>query len=378
MKAHLNQPPPAFGEVGVDCPPELEAVIRKALEKEPERRFQSAREFREALAAVPVPAFKQTRLAAQPLEETKPAAAPATRQPASRKLLPWVALAVATVLVTAGLGGWLLLRNPRPEPQAQPAPTAATSPAPRQTTPAQQQTTPAPQQATPAQQQPAAPSEAPSSPPPGLVEAPPAASAVKPPPADVFPAGSRETPPQLRPTPAQPERKKLATPPIEANKPAPAKPEPDLPRAAPPVVDTKPAEPPPAPPRPAIRSLRDVRTVFVARMPNDLDVHIRAEINGQLSDRLSLARNREDADAVLTGESEERSGTGAKVTGGYPGLKDQARGAVTLRDRTGRLELWSGEAGDKSPVFGALQRGGARQAAERLVNSLKKAMKDAR
>jgi serine/threonine-protein kinase len=91
LQAHLNHPPPALGEVGAECPPELEAVMRKALEKDPARRFQTAREFRDALAAVPLPAVSPTT--------------------SIRSLFPWIALAAATVVASAVLGAWLLFRS---------------------------------------------------------------------------------------------------------------------------------------------------------------------------------------------------------------------------------------------------------------------------
>ncbi len=54
MFAHIQEPPPPIRSLRPDLPPALEAVIQKALAKDPERRFQSAGEmasaFRLALA----------------------------------------------------------------------------------------------------------------------------------------------------------------------------------------------------------------------------------------------------------------------------------------------------------------------------------------
>ncbi len=52
MDAHLHTPPPRPTVIQPDIPRELEAVILKAIEKDPEERFQNALEFRSALIKV--------------------------------------------------------------------------------------------------------------------------------------------------------------------------------------------------------------------------------------------------------------------------------------------------------------------------------------
>lgn len=52
MDAHLHTPPPRPTSIQPDIPRELEAVILKAIEKNPENRFQNALEFRSALIKV--------------------------------------------------------------------------------------------------------------------------------------------------------------------------------------------------------------------------------------------------------------------------------------------------------------------------------------
>jgi hypothetical protein len=88
--------------------------------------------------------------------------------------------------------------------------------------------------------------------------------------------------------------------------------------------------------------------------------------------------DKNDCDAIMTGVFEEEKGTGAKVTGRYLGLHDVATGTVSLLDKEGKLLLWWDEAGDRSLLFGAAKRGGARKVADRLVSKLKKAMGGAR
>lgn len=52
IQAHVMQPPPPPTDLREDLPPELGAVILKALEKSPEERYQSAGEFRTALDGI--------------------------------------------------------------------------------------------------------------------------------------------------------------------------------------------------------------------------------------------------------------------------------------------------------------------------------------
>ena len=121
-------------------------------------------------------------------------------------------------------------------------------------------------------------------------------------------------------------------------------------------------------------ALTSVRKVYIEKMPNDLDQYLRAEFVKQLKGKVAIVLDVKDADAILTGVSEENKGTGAKVTGRYLGLHDIATGTVSLLDKDGKNLLWSDEAGDRSLLFGAMRRGGQRKVADRLVTKLKKAM----
>ncbi|MBI4874763.1 MAG: hypothetical protein HY822_09040 [Acidobacteria bacterium] len=132
----------------------------------------------------------------------------------------------------------------------------------------------------------------------------------------------------------------------------------------------------PAGPRlaPNITSLRDMKRIYIEKMPSDLDQFIRAEITKKLRSRLSVVLVKEEADALMVGTGENRTGTGAQITGRYLGLHDNATGAVSVTDRTGTQVLWSSEAGDRSLFWGAVKRGGPRKVADRLVSNLKKAL----
>jgi hypothetical protein len=137
-----------------------------------------------------------------------------------------------------------------------------------------------------------------------------------------------------------------------------------------PVSDTehKPAEveepvPPPkaetaasVPASNQVMTLREVRRIFVEKMPDQLDEYVKSEIDKQLFGRVRLASRRENADAVLQG------------------VTDEDTGSAILTDLKGSVVLWKDEAGDESSLLGITKRGGPKKIAERLVNSLKEKM----
>jgi hypothetical protein len=137
--------------------------------------------------------------------------------------------------------------------------------------------------------------------------------------------------------------------------PAPDKtPSSDPPPSAPvtPAAPTKPAAPANAP---AISSIREVKKLFIEKMPNDLDEYIKTEISRQMPNRIVVVLRMEDADAVMKGSA---------TTG---------KGNVTITDLRGTAELWDGAAGDKG-IYLTKIHGGEKKVAERLVGQLKKAM----
>jgi serine/threonine protein kinase len=95
MQGHLEHRPPPPISLCSDIPEELSHLIEKALEKAPEARFQSAEEFREALAAVRpaagegLPSASQrlsaTNVGVLQLDETAPVSTPL---PALPRLTP--------------------------------------------------------------------------------------------------------------------------------------------------------------------------------------------------------------------------------------------------------------------------------------------------
>jgi hypothetical protein len=124
---------------------------------------------------------------------------------------------------------------------------------------------------------------------------------------------------------------------------------------------------------PRLASLKEVHKLFIEKMENNLDEYLRAEFSKQMPGRFVIVLNTEEADALMVGSSEQKTGTGAVVTGRYLGLHDVATGAISIIDKSGTV-LWAGEAGDRSLLLGPIKRGGARKVADRLVHSLKKAL----
>jgi serine/threonine protein kinase/Tol biopolymer transport system component len=82
----LKEEPPPLGDLKPATPPGVVAVVKTCLEKDPDKRWQSAREVRHAL--------KWT--AAEPVPPTR-----------ARSVRAWQGVAVLTTLVALGIGGWL-------------------------------------------------------------------------------------------------------------------------------------------------------------------------------------------------------------------------------------------------------------------------------
>jgi eukaryotic-like serine/threonine-protein kinase len=94
MQAHVEQPPPRASEVCPGLPPELDDVLLKALEKDRDKRFQSAELFRCALEGVEekphragclLPAPFHLRIMSQPAEARTPELVPDNAAPRSRR-----------------------------------------------------------------------------------------------------------------------------------------------------------------------------------------------------------------------------------------------------------------------------------------------------
>ncbi len=86
MKKHLTLPPPSFQSIGVQVPPEIESVVRHALEKEPDARTPSIeafiREFRAAVNSVPATTIKPRKTGALDPNQTVMSSLPTETNPA--------------------------------------------------------------------------------------------------------------------------------------------------------------------------------------------------------------------------------------------------------------------------------------------------------
>ncbi|MEQ1947296.1 MAG: hypothetical protein ABL995_08905 [Bryobacteraceae bacterium] len=134
------------------------------------------------------------------------------------------------------------------------------------------------------------------------------------------------------------------------------------------------APPPTTAPSTKHVGLKEVQKIYIDKLDNNLDQYLRAEFFKQMKGKVSIVTVESDADAVLTGVSDEEKGTGAKITGRYLGLHDIATGSLSLLTGDRKEILWADEAGDRSLFFSIAHRGGERKVAERLVEKLKKAM----
>jgi hypothetical protein len=146
LRLQVEQAPPSLGTLRPDAPRALEAVLSRALEKNPEQRFQSAAELKSALVhAVPGQAWSSARVAAHRLAPASHAAGPpklATHPGVTHSLVTappatsgsgafrWALLAAGTVIamlaIFAGVAVvWRVTRGDEPN-VTPPVPTLAT------------------------------------------------------------------------------------------------------------------------------------------------------------------------------------------------------------------------------------------------------------
>jgi Tol biopolymer transport system component len=104
MTAVLKDDPPELSAPGHLVSPALERILRRCLEKNPEQRFQSARDLSFALGALSG-------------TEAGAVARPPAATPRPRLLVPWLAAALAIVAVAATT--WVVARRPQPTTRMQ-------------------------------------------------------------------------------------------------------------------------------------------------------------------------------------------------------------------------------------------------------------------
>ncbi len=293
INAHISTPPPAPSAARPELPPAFDAVIARAMAKDPDDRYPSAGALaaaaRAALRGVPFedPVATPTHLKMQdpyvpvavgagvgPVRAAKAAPVrPAAGAGRSRELIPprrrrvlvvLAAVATVAVLVAAGVATQLVGRHTAGgsvvgdrqvaadpfafHPASPPAPTSApASPGPVRPAPVAA----APVVAAPAQQAPAVPQAPAVAQPPAVQQPVERAAAVQPAPAQPAPAIAQPAPPAQQEPPAPQQRPVRQVQPIVEGAPAapPAQPAPAQPAPAQPA----PAQPAPAQPAPANR-----------------------------------------------------------------------------------------------------------------------------
>jgi len=99
MTAVLKDDPPELTDPGRKVSPALERIVRRCLEKNPEQRFQSARDLSFALSALSG-------------TESSSMAHAATAAPRRMPVWPWIAGALALAAVSAAT--WFVARRPQP------------------------------------------------------------------------------------------------------------------------------------------------------------------------------------------------------------------------------------------------------------------------
>jgi serine/threonine-protein kinase len=120
---HINDPPPLELPPAARLPPELKAVLRRCLAKDPGDRYASAREVGDALREAQHPSRRQVPMATEVLHApTLPRAAPPRPR---RAMQPWL----LAVVIAAAAGVVLMVRGPALVPDtAAPAPSLAAAP----------------------------------------------------------------------------------------------------------------------------------------------------------------------------------------------------------------------------------------------------------
>ncbi|MDW8252745.1 MAG: serine/threonine-protein kinase [Chloroflexota bacterium] len=161
---HITKPPPPPRSLNPDIPPQVEAVLLRALSKDPEQRYPTVADFLDALNAAAQPSLRTSprsvplattprSAASLPAAATRPAVTPVVSPPeepqTERQIMPsrrrgsrlFVALAVGGVVCAAlaigggavgvaalngTFGGFAALANPTPTPTLPPATAAPT------------------------------------------------------------------------------------------------------------------------------------------------------------------------------------------------------------------------------------------------------------
>ncbi|HEY4360164.1 MAG TPA: serine/threonine-protein kinase [Bryobacteraceae bacterium] len=122
-----------------------------------------------------------------------------------------------------------------------------------------------------------------------------------------------------------------------------------------------------------IRTIKDIRSIVIAKMPEGLDQLVRSEIRDQLGSRLRLATDIDAADAVMRCEVMEDDGGNrvANATGRVFGFKGKMNAKFSVFDKTGAKLLWKEEVSDKRGLA-VMPSDGKQKMANRVIDKLRK------
>ena len=353
VRAQVEQVPMALSELGVAVPGGIEEVLRVALDKDPDRRFPDAAAFAAQLqlfvSAADIPAAmlgKETRPFAIPKEtvvvQLPEEAAPAPLSRTARNAaIAAGAVVLALLLLVSGffLVQWQAARKLAARNNAEvsfpAAPPSQPSNPPEAVAP--------PAEATPGPGDTVVPTPAPEPPKPTPSVKPKASGGNSQP-----PAPANVPPPSVAPTPIVPS---------PGASPAPA------------VIPNPPPLPTPPPAR-AVRTLANVKSIFVKPLPDSLDTFLRQELRQELNGKVSLAANAESSDSVLTVTIEDERGS--KVTR-FVGLKGSKRVIAKLSDQTGKREIWAASIDDRHTIVTA-HRDNMQRIASRIAKRLRESV----
>jgi serine/threonine-protein kinase len=126
IHAHVQEQPPRPRDLAPSLPPAFERVILKAIEKEPERRYRSALEFRAALLKLGTGSRRHVTVT-QPANAYGPVPPPQARHRLARRVLAGFALDLLLVAAVCGML-YALVLAPGQDLPASPT-VAATAPA---------------------------------------------------------------------------------------------------------------------------------------------------------------------------------------------------------------------------------------------------------
>jgi serine/threonine protein kinase len=145
--AHVNAPVPSIAELCEGLPAELDAVFRRALAKDPARRFETASEFVSALRVALSEAAGATRsfAAAPPTVPTLSVLTPVSRRRTRRRRWPVLVALLALAAVGGAIAAIVLPSGGhKSKSSAPPAPRTVTVTSPGSTAPSTESTPPPP------------------------------------------------------------------------------------------------------------------------------------------------------------------------------------------------------------------------------------------